>query len=121
MADYEERAAEAQQMAIQELEALLSPITESKAELTSTFDGGNENDAVEVEPCDAEELQPVKLLGHFVFPGAREGSLHKVCVRVLYSDGSRSDYIPIEPFAGSPLLNKYLKSKQGQKIHKYPR
>lgn len=79
-----------------------------------TDDGG-----VEVEQEQVVELKIQKILGHFVFPGAKVGSLQKVCIRVLYSDGSRSDYIPSEPLHGSAILCKYLKSKNGQKIQKY--
>ena len=125
LADYEERAAEAQQQSINELEALLAPTEQESEHITSEQNlmchGHRDGADVEVEACDAEELRPVKLLGHYVFPGAKEGSLHKVCVRVLYSDGSRSDYVPVKPFEGSALLQKYLRSKQAQKIHKYAR
>jgi hypothetical protein len=78
-----------------------------------------EAEGVEVEQAQVVELSIQKILAHFVFPGAKVGSLQKVCVRVLYSDGSRSDYIPSEPLHGSAILCKYLKSKNGQKIQKY--
>ena len=78
-----------------------------------------EAEGVEVEQAQVVELSIQKILAHFVFPGAKKGSLQKVCVRVLYSDGSRSDYIPSEPLHGSAILCRYLKSKNGQKIKKY--
>ena len=78
-----------------------------------------EDAGVEVEQAQVVELRIQKSLGYFVFPGAKVGSLQKVCVRVLYLDGSRSDYIPSEPLHGNAILCKYLKSKNGQKIQKY--
>ena len=90
------------------------PTETAEPALPDTEDGG-----VEVEQEQVVELKVQKILGHFVFPGAKVGSLQKVCVRLLYSDGSRSDYIPSEPLHGSAVLCKYLKSKNGQKIQKY--
>ena len=78
-------------------------------------------DGVEVAHTEAVQLSIQKIIAHFVFPGAKPGSLEKVGVRVLYSDGSRSDYIPAGPFRfqGASFLHKYLKSKNGQRIQKY--
>ena len=72
-----------------------------------------------MEQSEVVELSIQKILAHFVWPGAKVGSLQKVSVRLLYSDGSRSDYIPSEPLHGSDILAKYLKTKNGQKIQKY--
>jgi hypothetical protein len=76
---------------------------------------------VEVAQHEAVELRIQKIIAHFVFPGAKPGSLEKVGVRVLYSDGSRSDYIPAGPFRfqGASFLHTHLKSKNGQRIQKY--
>ena len=84
-------------------------------------DEGGMGKGVEVAHEEAVELSIQKIIAHFVFPGAKPGSLEKVGVRVLYSDGSRSDYIPAGPFRfqGASFLHKYFKSKNGQRIQKY--
>ena len=89
---------------------------ETDEQLEGEGEGG-----VEVAKEDAVPLDVQKIIAHFVFPGAKQGSLEKVGVRVLYSDGSRSDYIPANPFRfhGATFLQQYLKTKTGQKIQKY--
>ena len=61
-----------------------------------------------------------KVYDHKVYGGARVGGMYNVYLRVLYSDGTRSNgVIPGEPLVGSAELAAYLRTAKGKKIAKY--
>ena len=69
---------------------------------------------VEVDSGAATPLTVAKITGHHVYGGARAGSLYNIYVRVLYSDGSKSNgMISAEPLAGTDALTAYLATGRG--------
>ena len=87
--------------------------------------GGDEAHVDDMDPEVLANSEPapeiVKISGHYVYGGARAGSLHNVYVKVLFADGTSSGrgYVPCEPLEGTDVLRAYLKTKNGQKIAKY--
>ena len=96
IADYKERQHEAEEEEMQEAQAGLPvvlrlcgpgcPTTAEPMETDTQLEDEGEvagEVGVEVAQHEAVELSIQKIIAHFVFPGAKPGSLEKVGVRVL--------------------------------------
>ena len=66
-------------------------------------------------------LGVTKVVRHWVYSGAKPGSLHNVYVSLAFSDGrtTRSAFVPSQPLLGSRVLLAYLDSKDGGRIRRY--
>ena len=88
-------------------------------------DGADTADGAAAEADMAIGLEVRKVEKHFVYSGARPGSLQSVYVRLLFEDGSHTEggYESAEPLAlsecGRAALLAYVKTKSGSKIAKY--
>ena len=91
----------------------------------SAADGDNDDADGDVDDSMQVDVAVSKVLRHYVYRGARAGSLYNVYAKLLFEDGSCSmgGVEPVEPLAksesGREALRAYVKTKKGAKIAKY--